>query len=552
MKADRKHSAMHGGRKAAVALTVIWTAIVATAQSPYIHRVFDYMPAPGQFVNTMPACTSGDTQADMNRKVEACIAGAHHNEALITLGGYGGYVVFGFDHEVRNVAGKYDFRILGNAYYADNNPNGDASREGGSCEPGIVMVSRDVNGNGLPDDPWYELAGSDYRLPSTIRRYTVTYFRPDANRPPAPDPDDATISDRTYIPWTTNGHGSGYIARNVFHPQSYFPLWTDAATLSFTGTKLADNFVDESGQRQYFVLYAAHWGYADNHPNADSRSGFNIEWAVNDAGQPVALPGIHFVKVYTAVNQYCGWLGETSTEISGAEDLHLTGGDANVPVFVSGISISRASVALRPRETVTLAAAVVPASATNRNITWRSDDDAVATVSSAGLVTAVATGDAVIQAIASDGYYIAECLVTVASGATAVTGVTLDREQLSLQVGGAATLTATVAPSSATDKTVAWSSSVPAVAGVSSAGTVVAYAPGTATVTATTVDGGFPAPASSPSLPQGREARLPSRAFPSTVSSSACKSAARRLSRPPSSRRRRPTKPSSGVRPYPP
>lgn len=54
---------------------------------------------------------------------------------MITLGGFGGYVVMGFDHTIMNVAGKRDFRVLGNAFYADANPNPNAP-EGGSCEPG--------------------------------------------------------------------------------------------------------------------------------------------------------------------------------------------------------------------------------------------------------------------------------------------------------------------------------------------------------------------------------------------------------------------------------
>ncbi|MDR1633140.1 MAG: hypothetical protein LBR97_09770, partial [Dysgonamonadaceae bacterium] len=168
--------------KTALFLAFGLPALTGQAQSPYIDKIYEYMPAPGQFVNEMPAYTPGDTQEDMNRKVEEKIAGANHNEGMITLGGYGGYVVFGFDHPVQNLPGRYDFRILGNAFYANANPDGGASREGGSCEPGIVMVSRDTNGNGLPDDPWYELAGSEYNRPQTVHNYRITYYKPDENK----------------------------------------------------------------------------------------------------------------------------------------------------------------------------------------------------------------------------------------------------------------------------------------------------------------------------------------------------------------------------------
>ncbi|MDR3308884.1 MAG: hypothetical protein LBS80_02910, partial [Tannerella sp.] len=336
--------------------TLLAFSICSVAQSPYIHKVYDFMPAPGQFTNDMPAYVPGDTRADMIRKAEDAIA--NDNQGMISLGGYGGYVVFGFDHEVENKPGKYDFKILGNAFYAGDNPNGEASPEGGSCEPGIVMVSRDANGNGLPDDAWYELAGSEYNRPQTVKRYQITYHKPAADKPLVPHPTDRNINDVECVRWTTNGYGAGYLFRNVYHHQPYYPQWITDESITFEGTKLADNYVDESGGGSYFVLYAYQWGYADNHPNLDNRSGFNIEWAVDANGSRVNLSGVHFVKVYTGVNQNCGWIGETSTEILGAEDLHLTGRDAAVPVFVQSISLNRAEVEMQPGESITLTAAI--------------------------------------------------------------------------------------------------------------------------------------------------------------------------------------------------
>ena len=292
------------------------------AASPYIHKVYEYMPAPGQFVNVLPKHEDGDTQEDMNRKAEESISG--ENKILISLGAYGGYVIFGFDHPIVNVPDSYDFKILGNAFYAHNNPNqhADNSREGGSCEPGIVMVSYDANDNGLPDDAWYELAGSEYYKTETTKNYELSYYQPDENKVREPMPDYPFINDVSYVKWTSNQGDEGYVHRNSFHNQPYYPQWIAAEKMVFEGTKLADNYVDESGTGSYYVQYAYDWGYADNHPNTDERSNFNIAWAVDDVGNSVHLPEIHFVKVYTGVNQYCGWLGETSTEIMGAEDLH--------------------------------------------------------------------------------------------------------------------------------------------------------------------------------------------------------------------------------------
>ena len=298
-------------------ITLLLAINIVKAQSPYINKVYDYRPAPGQFVNKYPEYESGDTQEDMNRKVEESIKG--EKKILISLGGYGGYVIFGFDHPVINVLNSYDFKIWGNAIISTS-PN--SMQDGGSCEPGIVMVSYDSNGNGLPDDEWYELAGSEYSKSETIKNYHITYLKPDENKIPAPDPDYSYLTDTSYIKWTSNQGDDGYIPRNTTHAQPYYPQWIDDENLSFEGTKLANNYVDVGGTGSNYVLYAYPWGYADNYPNTDERSNFNIEWAVDSDGNSVHLPAIHFVKVYTGVNQYCGPLGETSTEIMGAEDLH--------------------------------------------------------------------------------------------------------------------------------------------------------------------------------------------------------------------------------------
>ena len=303
-----------------LSLITLLSLMTAQAQSPYIHKVYEYRPAPGQFINKLPKYESGDTQEDMNRKAEEWISG--ENKVLISLCGYGGYVIFGFDHPVVNVPDSSDFKIWGNAFFSTSNPNSGSTRDGGSCEPGIVTVSYDVNGNGLPDDEWYELAGSEYHKPEAIKNYRLTYHKPDESKVKVPMPGYPFINDMTYIKWESNQDNEGYLYRNVYHAQSYYPQWINEETLVFEGSKLADNYVDESGTGSYYVQYAYPWGYADNYPNNDERSNFNIEWAVDAAGNPVHLPAIHFVKVYTGVNQYCGWLGETSTEIMGAEDLH--------------------------------------------------------------------------------------------------------------------------------------------------------------------------------------------------------------------------------------
>ncbi len=70
-----------------------------TEYSPYTAKVYEYRPAPGQFVNTMPLYENGDNEETMRQKAEDDLV----NDVMITLGAYGGYVTFGFDHTVVNV-----------------------------------------------------------------------------------------------------------------------------------------------------------------------------------------------------------------------------------------------------------------------------------------------------------------------------------------------------------------------------------------------------------------------------------------------------------------
>lgn len=293
--------------------------------SPYISEVYEYCPAPGQFVNEMPPYEDGDTYADMLRKVKESISGK--NDVLVSLGGFGGYVTFGFDHTVVNVHGENDFRVWGNAFYELTDP----SRPGGSAEPGIVMVSYDTNCNGLPDDEWYELRGSAHDDAATLKNYSITYHRPAEGHAPVPDA-SGWLSDIYYIPWEDSEGRSSHMPRNIFHTQDYYPRWVEADELTFSGTRLPDNAEDSSGDGAYFILYCYDRGYVDNHPNDNAElNSFDISDAVDADGNPVDLPGADFMRVYTGINQYCGRLGETSTEICRARDLHVEDTDLPLP-----------------------------------------------------------------------------------------------------------------------------------------------------------------------------------------------------------------------------
>ena len=108
-------------------------------------------------------------------------------------------------------------------------------------------------------------------------------------------------------------------------------MWVKPDKLTFKGVRLPQNGIDKSGAGSNYVLYKFRYGYADNDKNAADGSAIDIDWAVNDKGQKVSLPGVDFIKIYTGVNQNNGWIGENSTEVMGVEDLHLLG--VSIPAF---------------------------------------------------------------------------------------------------------------------------------------------------------------------------------------------------------------------------
>ena len=158
-------------------------------------------------------------------------------------------------------------------------------------------------------------------------------------------------------------------------------------------------------------------------------------------------------------------------------------------IEVTSVTLSQETADMIIGEKVQLKATVLPSDATDRTVTWASSRQSVATVSDDGLVTALAEGTATITA--SAGSKSATCSVTVSKENVPVTSVTLDRSSVIMEEGQYMTLVATVSPADATDKTVKWKSSSPAVASVDENGTIRALAEGVTVVTASA--GGYSA-----------------------------------------------------------
>ena len=157
-------------------------------------------------------------------------------------------------------------------------------------------------------------------------------------------------------------------------------------------------------------------------------------------------------------------------------------------VAVSSVSLSKTSVTLTEGDKETLTATVLPDNATDKTVEWSTSNSSVATVSS-GTVTAIKAGTATITVKTKDGGKTATCAVTVNAKVIPVTSVSLNKTELTMTEGDSETLTATVQPDNATDKTLSWTSSDATVASVDDNGRVTAIKAGTATVTVKTKDG---------------------------------------------------------------
>lgn len=186
----------------------------------------------------------------------------------------------------------------------------------------------------------------------------------------------------------------------------------------------------------------------------------------------------------TANTDYAAGLYQVSFSNENGES-----GKVNVPAFktkpinVTGVTLDKSTLSLEEGATGNLVATVAPSTASDKTVTFASSDVAIATVDNTGKVTAVKAGNADITVTTKDGNKTAKCTLTVTAKQIPVTGVTLDKSTLSLEVGATATLNATIAPSNASYKAVSFTSSDDAIATVDDNGLVTAVAPGSAEIT---------------------------------------------------------------------
>ena len=276
------------------------------SSSAYFNRVFEYTPAPGQFINETK--TGGFDGTQTTPEAAAAYADKRmKSDLFVSLGGFGGYIVVGFDHSIDNISG-YDLAVKGNSFK-------------GSSEPGVVWVMQDENGDGLPNDTWYELKGCETGLDCTIQNYEVTYYRP--SEPGKP------------VQWKDNKGKTGEIdyLKQYHNQEYYYPLWIKEDSYTLKGTCLEARNYDRSGKGTYWINPEYDWGYVDNDSEIDLNPSndnalkacnlFDLSNAIDSKGAAKQLDFVDFVKVQVAVNTKSGWLGEVSTEVFNFIDVSI-------------------------------------------------------------------------------------------------------------------------------------------------------------------------------------------------------------------------------------
>ena len=157
-----------------------------------------------------------------------------------------------------------------------------------------------------------------------------------------------------------------------------------------------------------------------------------------------------------------------------------------IRVPVTSVSISPTTTTVNTGSTKPFTATVLPSNATNKTVSWSSDNTSVATVNSLGVVTGISAGSTMIRAQTVDGGFAATSAVSVVIG---VQNITLNTRSISLLKGETFQSIATIAPLNATNKTVLWSSAIARVVTVSNSGLITAVGNGTGIISAFSQDG---------------------------------------------------------------
>ena len=312
------------------AASALAATVCAAADDPFAAAVVDFSPAPGQFANV-------SLYNDPSQALGAPIGGGTFNpdnSKLVSIGGFGGSITLMFDHTVADDRANprgLDAIVFGNAYWVGDHSN----RHWAEC--GVIEISRDLNDNGVADDPWYLIPGSHITdPPAQWQTQTWDDDIEDSTYPPYPvDPEFP------YQDWIPPGYSGVWNTQGYRLPADIFDVsvlenpnglgateegiwgYTDFTPVLVLGDLDADNYVDDwnmTPERFYTV--------PDNPfevgitPGSGGGDAFDIAWAIDPAtGQPAELDGFDFIRITNGVNYVTTYFGELSSEIGGVADV---------------------------------------------------------------------------------------------------------------------------------------------------------------------------------------------------------------------------------------
>lgn len=265
------------------------------SRSPFATTVIAYTPGEGEFVND-PAFN------DPHRALGAPRGGGTYDGdllKLVTLGDFGGSITLGFDHTIvddpLNPFGL-DAIVFGNAFWVGNNPN---LKWG---EAGIIEISRDKNGNGIADDPWFLIPGSDIK-DSVKQRKEGFFILPDDpfSKPPL---------------FNENFDGT----------ESFFG-YADMSPVLILGDLDADNVVDDPNLKpEAFYTVPDDPDEVGVTRGSGGGDAFDIAWAIDpDTKDPAELDGFDFIRITTGALSDTGGLGEVSVEVGAVAEVMAPG-----------------------------------------------------------------------------------------------------------------------------------------------------------------------------------------------------------------------------------
>ncbi len=134
---------------------------------------------------------------------------------------------------------------------------------------------------------------------------------------------------------------------------------------------------------------------------------------------------------------------------------------------------------------------IQPANASNQSIIWSSENPEIASVSSKGTLLGVTPGTVVITATTVDGGFVAQTVITVLELPPSISGLLLEYNSVSVEVGQSITLIPTVTPANFENLNLIWSSGDPSILTVDENGNILGISEGTTTIRVETVDGAF-------------------------------------------------------------